>query len=139
MPSIPGGLQPSGHALCLRILEKNSTKGGCNAAGQLGIPFIRGRACKRTLFYALEMPDNPENDQQSGKPPGEPVEGTVDIRLAGKATARAQIRVRLIQHSPDADPELVEEVRKFERELKEKGSQNEDSNLEAPLVLLVDK
>lgn len=85
------------------------------------------------------MPDNPENDQQSDKPPGEPVEGTVDIRLAGKATARAQIRVRLIQHSPDADPELVEEVRKFERELKEKGSQNEDSNLEAPLVLLVDK
>lgn len=37
MPSVPGGLQPSGHALCLRILEKNSIKGGCNAAGQRGI------------------------------------------------------------------------------------------------------
>ena len=48
--------------------------------------------------------------------------------------------MRLIQHSPDADPKLVEEVRKFERELKEQGSEDSiDPDREAPLILPVEK
>jgi hypothetical protein len=87
----------------------------------------------------VAVPANPENDKPTDKPPGKPVEGILRISAGATSTSSAHVRVRLIQNSPDADPEMVEEVRKFERELKEKESQNKDSNLEAPLVLLVEK
>ena len=84
------------------------------------------------------MPD--DKAEQPDKPPGKSVEGTVRIQPGMTATANAQVRVRLIQHSPDADPKLVEEVRKFERELKEQGSEDSiDPDREAPLILPVEK
>jgi hypothetical protein len=50
------------------------------------------------------------------------------------------LTVRLIQSSPDADPKLVEEARKFERELKEQGVEDPiDPDREAPLILPVEK
>jgi hypothetical protein len=80
---------------------------------------------------AEDKPDEPN------KAPGKPV------LLSGKATVRAtssgQLRVRLIQSSPDADPKLVEEARKFERELKEQGSEDPIVYREAPLILPVEK
>src|SRR5271166_5301846 len=48
-----------------------------------------------------------------------------DAKMGAKARltakAKATVVVRLIQSSPDADPKLVEEARKFERELKAQG------------------
>ncbi len=88
------------------------------------------------------MSENPVNEQQPDKPAEKPVYGVVNIQAAAKVSSSAQVRVRLIQHSPAADPKLVEEVRKFERELKEKESQKEDPinpSPEAPLILPVQK
>jgi hypothetical protein len=75
--------------------------------------------------------DKPE---EPDKTPGKPVR----IHLSGKATASVQVRARLIQHSPDADPKLVEVARQMARELKEKHGDVEehiDYIPEAPLVL----
>ena len=97
----------------------------------------------RLLAHAklpLEMPEDPENEQQSDKPAAKPVEATVRPGASGKLTVTGQVRVRLIQSSPDEDPELVEKVREFERELKEKGEQEPvNPNPEAPFILMVEK
>jgi hypothetical protein len=79
--------------------------------------------------------------------PDQPEKKVVRLAGAAKATSRSSgtLRVRLIQHSPLADLKLVEEVRQFERELKEKESHKGvteapvDSSLDDPLILLVDK
>jgi hypothetical protein len=50
------------------------------------------------------------------------------------------LTVREIQSSPYADPKLVEEARKFERQLKEQGLEDPiDPDREAPLILPVEK
>ena len=86
------------------------------------------------------MPEDPkeQEQEQSAKPSGKPVEGIV--RLSGTAAATAQIRVRLIQESPTADPKLVEAARKYMQKLKEKEGDEEkhiDHVPEAPLILPV--
>ena len=96
------------------------------------------RGCVRTLLLSLVMSKNPANERESDKPAETPVEGIVNIHAAAKVGSSAHVRVRMIQHSPAADPKLVEEARRFARELKEKEGPKEDPinpNPEAPLIV----
>jgi hypothetical protein len=91
------------------------------------------RGCVRTLLFSLVMSKNPANERE---PAETPVEG--NIHAAAKVGSSAHVRVRLIQHSPAADPKLVEEARQFARELKEKEGPKEDPINpipEAPLIV----
>jgi hypothetical protein len=102
----------------------------------------RGRALDMggSARYADGMPEDPEEQKQSEKPSSDTEEGKVRIPLSGTATASAQIRVRLIQQSPTADPKLVEAARKYAQKLKEKEGDEEkriDHIPEAPLILPV--
>jgi hypothetical protein len=82
--------------------------------------------------------DKSDKADEAKKAPAELLHPSV--KIGGKVGVTAQVRVRLIQHSPDADPKLVEEVRKFERELKDQGSEDSiDPDREAPLILPVEK
>ena len=82
-----------------------------------------------------------DKQEQPLKPPAKPVEGGVHrVRAAAAATSSADVRVRLIQQSPTANPKLVEEARKFAREVKEKQGDAEeriDYIPEAPLIVPV--
>jgi hypothetical protein len=94
-------------------------------------------ACAR-YRCSLVMSKNPANERESDKPAETPVEGIVNIHAAAKVGSSAHVRVRLIQHSPAADPKLVEEARQFARELKEKEGPKEDPINpipEAPLIV----
>ena len=96
------------------------------------------RGCVRALSLSLVMSKNPANERESDKPAETPVEGIVNIHAAAKVGSSAHVRVRLIQHSPAADPKLVEEARQFARELKEKEGPKEDPVNpipEAPLIV----
>jgi len=84
--------------------------------------------------------------QKPEKAPDKPASGVIrplkGVKMGVKAglTAKATVVVRLIQSSPDADPKLVEEARKFERELKAQGVEDHiDPDREAPLILPVEK
>jgi hypothetical protein len=87
--------------------------------------------------------DKPQEPEKAREKPASgvirPLEG---VKMGAKAslTAKATVVVRLIQSSPDADPKLVEEARKFERELKAQGVEDPiDPDREAPLILPVEK
>jgi hypothetical protein len=90
--------------------------------GQLGFRFLRTKQCCIWLVTLTQ----------------EPTPGSFNIHAAAKVGASAHVGVRLIQHSPAADPKLVEEARRFARELKEKEGPKEDPinpNPEAPLIV----
>jgi len=76
----------------------------------------------------------PEEEQESDKPAGKVTNVAVNIH----ATSTMSARVRLIQQSPTANPELVEAARKFAQKLREKeGDDGEhiDRVPDAPLIV----
>jgi hypothetical protein len=98
------------------------------------------QALANAIIY-LEMPEN-SRARAPKKRRGQDMDGKVEISPAATATSSAEVRVRLIQHSPAADPKLVEEALEFARELKQEIVHNKDAvNLspEAPLILPVQK
>lgn len=96
-------------------------------------------ACVSMSWYSsgVAEKDKPEEPDKPNPSVIRPVGG---VKMGAKAGLTATVTVRLIQSSPYADPKLVEEARKFERELKEQGLEEPiDPDREAPLILPVEK
>ncbi len=96
-------------------------------------------ACASMSWYypLVAEKDKPEEPDRSNPSVIRPLGG---VKVGAKAGLPATVTVRLIQSSPYADPKLVEEARKFERELKAQGLEEPiDPDREAPLILPVEK
>jgi hypothetical protein len=104
----------------------------------LPLPRLPGKdAYASKLCYALAMPED-KPDEDPGQPAPRIIYRPATVQISAESGVTANVRVRLIQSSPDADPKLVEVARQMAQELKEKQGDVEehiDYIPEAPLVL----
>lgn len=90
---------------------------------------------------AMSEEEKQQGHEEQGELPAETPGEPLGISLAGKVTSSGHVRARLIQHSPVADPKLVQSARKVARELKkkkmEKKADSAEPPVEPPLILPV--
>jgi hypothetical protein len=78
----------------------------------------------------------PEEEQQEKNQSDKPAEGTIhNATVYIQAGVRMEVRPRLIQQSPTANPDLVEAARKLAQNLREQEALDAQHIPEAPLIL----